>query len=283
MFGRIFAKFFWDAYDYLGRLVLANILFFLIVMVIAIILGTVFYPLYYALGRPILLFGFGAALIAVFTLPFPASGFLYFLSLISEDKEPEFRDFFKGVKYRYWALFRLCLVFAAAFFILSVNVFFYLNPDIIPPSLKTVTLVISGVCVWIFFYLSAMTLYAFPLAVYQRIGIKKILFRSFLLVTDNVGVTILAVLFLTIILALGILTRGMTFFVLNIALTASLSNSLYNNVMKKYEARDAEKQKEQESERKPGSWKEIKNKEFIEDRHDRYRRTLKDILKPWEY
>ncbi|MBN1902827.1 hypothetical protein JW926_16005 [Candidatus Sumerlaeota bacterium] len=283
MFGRIFAKFFWDAYDYLGRLVLANILFFLIIMGITIILGTLFYPLYYALGRPVLPFIFGMALIAVFTLPFPASGFLYFLSLISKDKEPEFRDFFRGIKHSYWALFRLCLVFAAIFLLLGVNIFFYLNPDIIPPSLKTITLVISGICVWIFLYLIAMMMYAFPLTVYQKAGIRKTLFRSFLLVTDNIGVTILAILLLGVIVALGLVTRGMTFFVLNIALIASLANSLYDNVMKKYEAREAEKQKELESKHKPGSWKEIKHKEFIEDRHDRYHRTLKDILKPWEY
>ena len=80
----------------------------------------------------------------------------------------------------------------------------------------------------------------------------------------------------------ALVTKGVTFFILNLALTASLSNSLYENVMEKYELREAEK-KAKEEDSKATSWKEIKTKEFIEDRHKRYRRTLKDILKPWEY
>jgi uncharacterized membrane protein YesL len=283
MFGRIFAKFFWDTYDYLGRLIIANILFCLIMLGIAAALGTVLYPFYQAMDRPVFLLAFGIGLIAIFTLPFPAAGFLYFLSLISQEREPEFRDFFKGLKDSYWPIFKLSLVFVTAFELLGVNIIFYLNPSIIPSSLKIFTLIISGLCVWIFLYLFAMMLYAFPLLVYQKSGIWKTLFRSFLLVTDNIGVTILALLLLGGILGLGMVTRGMTFFVLNLALTASLANSLYENVMKKYEASEGEKRTERQSGEKHSSWKDIKDKEFIDDRHDRYRRTLKDILKPWEY
>lgn len=283
MFGRIFAKFFWDTYDYLGRLIAANIVFCLIMMGITVGLGTILYPFYQAMDRPVILLAFGIGIIVIITLPFPAAGFLYFLSLISQDREPEFRDFFKGLRESYWPLLKLSFIFVMVFELLGVNIIFYLNGRIVPSSLRIPTLVISGLCVWIFLYLFAMMLYAFPLVVYQKAGTKKALFRSFLLVTDNIGVTILALSLLAGIVGLGFVTRGMTFFVLNLALTASLANSLYENVMKKYEGRETQHQSEQESSEKPRSWKDIKDKAFIEDRHDRYRRTLKDILKPWEY
>jgi len=283
MFGRIFAKSFWDAYDYLGRLILANILFSLILLGLTAALTAFLYPLYAGLNKPPLILALGTGLLAILAIPFPAAGFLYFLSLITEEKEPEFRDFIKGLKILYWPLVKMTAVFVFLLGILSLNIFFYLGVREIPPFLKIISAVISGLCVWIVLYLFSMMLYAFPLAVHQKVGVRKILIRSFILVLDNIGVTILTLIVFLGIMGMGFVTKGAAFFILNLALVASLSNSLYVNVMEKYELREAEKKTQEDSSTPPASWKDLRPKEFIEDRHKRYRRTLKDILKPWEY
>jgi len=284
MFGRIFAKFFWDAYDYLGRLILANILFSLILLGLTAALTALFYPLYAGLNKPTLILALGTGLLAILALPFPAAGFCHFLSLITEEKEPEFRDFTKGLMIFYWPLVKLTALFVLLFEILGLNIFFYLSARAIPPSLKIVSAIIPGICAWIVLYLLAMMLYAYPLTVHQKkVGMKKILIRSFLLVLDNIGVTLLTMIVFLGLVGMGLVTKGAAFFILNLALVASLSNSLYVNVMEKYELREAKKKAQTDSSAPPASWKDIKPREFIEDRHKRYRRTLKDILKPWEY
>ncbi len=144
-------------------------------------------------------------------------------------------------------------------------------------------MVIVGLCFWIFLYLAAMMLYAYPLYVHQRVGMKKNFIRSFILVMDNLGVSVLALLLLLGFWGLGFMTRGVLIFLLNLAMTAALCNSLYVNVMEKYEAKEAAKNQDESLESRPASWKDIKHEEFIHDRHKRYQRTLKDILKPWEY
>jgi uncharacterized membrane protein YesL len=283
MFSRIFAKFFWDAYDYLGRFIIGNIIFSFILVILTGVSLTVFYPFYNALNDSTVFFALASGLFISVMIPFPAAAFLYFLAAISEEREPEFRDFITGVKKHYWPLFRLTASFIILFELLAVNIVFYINPELIAPSLKIFTAIISGLCLWIFLYLSIMMLYAYPMSVHQGAGLKKIFIRSFLLVMDNIGATILSLILLFCIWGLAFISKGIMVFVLNFALTASLANSLYVNVMEKYEIQEEEKKAREEEKKRPSSWKDIKTEDFIEDRHKRYKRTLKDILKPWEY
>ena len=283
MFQRIAAKFFWDFYDYLGRLILANILMSLAIMGLATGLVILLYPVYVSLGRPPIILAIGAGLFVILALPLPAAGISSFLSRITEDKEPEVRDILQGLRLHYWPLVKLTAVFVLLFEALLVNILFYLSARRVPSSLKLVSMIISGLCVWIFLYLGAMMLYAYPLAVHQKVGMKKIIIRSFVLVLDNLGVTLLALILVLGILGLGLVTKGAAFLILNLALIGSLANSLYVNVMEKYEIRETQNEKQEASSPMPASWKEIKDQEFIEDRHQRYRRKLRDILKPWEY
>jgi len=282
MFRRIIAKFFWDSYDYLGRLLVANIIFFLIILGLSAVFYTLFYPVYKALGSSGWLICLGVGTIAVVSLPFPASGFLYFFTRISLNKEPEFRDFLTGLRIHYKSLVKITFAFVVLLELLLINILFYIHSPFTSPILKMVSLVFCGICVWIMLYLCAMMLYAYPLVIHQGVGIKKVFFRSFVLVLDNMGITAYCIMLGLGIITLGLITKGMAFFVINMALLASLSNSLYENIMEKYEILEAGKQNSKET-NKPSSWKQLKTRDFIEDRHKRYKRTLKDILKPWEY
>ncbi len=282
MFARVFAKFLWDAYDYVGRLILANIIFCFIIAGLMGAIFTTLYPLYSLMQQSYVILALGIGIFSIIALPFPAAGFLYFISLINQDSEPEFRDFVKGLRLHYFSLMKLTALFVFLFELIALNIAFYINPRVIPPQLRMIATVIAGLCVWLSLYLIAMALYAYPLSVHQGVGAKKAFIRSFLLVMDNIGVTILTLILLTGICGLGIVTKGIMIFVLNLALSASLANSLYENVMEKYELQEAKKRLAADAPR-PTSWKQIKTEDFIEDRHKRYKRTLKDILKPWEY
>ena len=278
------AKFFWDAYDYIGKLILANIIFSFIMGGLMAAVTTVFYPIYTGMDRSLVVVAVGIGLFLIISLPFPAAGFLYFFTPVTSDKEPELRDFLKGLKRHYWPLLKITAVFVLVIELLAVNIIFYIHPSIIPHSLKMIATIISGLCLWIFLYVAVMMLYAYPLCVYQGVGIKKVFVRSFILVMDNIGVSAASFIMLIGLLGVVIITKGVAFFILAPALTASLSNSLYVNVMEKYEIREAQKEGgEEEDEPRPASWKDIKDPQFIQDRHKRYKRSLRDILKPWEY
>lgn len=283
MLPRVFAKFFWDVYDFLGRLILANILCCMIMAGLLGVIITAFYPFFTTEDWKTVATVITASLFVITALPFPAAAFIHFLSRVSDEAEPEFRDFFRGLKRHYWPLMKLTFAFTMCFLILFSNIFFYAGRENLPQGFQILFFAVAGVCFWIGVCLLAMMLYAYPIAVHQGVGIKKSFVRSFLLVLDNPGVTIYSLILLIGIAGLSLVTKGVLLFVLSLALITSLSNSLYVNVMEKYERIEEEKRLEEESKDKPASWKEIKHKEFLEDRHDRYKRSLKDILKPWEY
>jgi len=283
MIARLFAKFFWDVYDFLGRLILANVILFFLMTGLAAVASLVMYPLWDGVSRKMFVLA-AAGLFLIFAVPMPAAGLLSFLADISDDSEPAFRDIFAGLRRHYARLASLTAVFVLAFEVLAANFLFYMTSGAVPPALKIPAAVAAGLCLWAGIFLCAMMLYAYPLAVHQGVGLKKILKRSALLVLDNLGATVYAIVMAAGILGLGLLTRGVTIFLFNLVLWASLSNSLYVNVMEKYELREAQKAATGEREGpRPASWKQLKHEEFIEDRHKRYKRTLREILKPWEY
>ena len=283
MFGRIFLKFFWDAYDFIGTLILANIAFCLITTGLLAALIIIGYPLYGALGKPVVLLALGLGIFLTFAIPFPAAGFLHFLSIITEEREPEWREVITGLKTHYAPLLKVTAFFVCLLELLAVNIIFYIKPSASSHAVKLLGSIIAGLCVWIFLYLLVMMLYAYPLTVHQRVGMKKIFIRSFLLTMDNLGASILTGILALGLCGLGLITRGVAVFLLIPALTACLANSLFVNVMEKYELKEAAQKEQKMPTVQPASWKDIKHEEFIRDRHKRYQRTLKDILKPWEY
>jgi len=283
MFSRVFLKFFWDAYDFIGTLILANIAFCLIMTGLLATIITIGYPIYIALGKPALLMALGLGIFLSLAIPFPAAGFLHFLSIISEEREPEWREIITGLKTHYTPLIKVTAFYVCLLELLAMNIIFYIKPSVTSHAIKFLGSIIAGLCAWIFLYLLMMMLYAYPLSVHQKVGMKKIFIRSFLLTTDNLGASILTGILALGLCGLGLITRGVAVFLLVPALTACLANSLYVNVMEKYELKEAAHKEQKPQAAQPASWKDIKHEEFIKDRHKRYQRTLKDILKPWEY
>ena len=123
---RLLIRFFWDVYDYIGRLLLLNCL--------AVVLS-----------------------IPILTIPGVIAGLLYVMHIISSDREPGFRHFFYAFRHYYWRFFILCLLYLVAGFILLVNVRFYINPPPALENLRFVSAMVAGIFFWIFIFLISLT------------------------------------------------------------------------------------------------------------------------------
>lgn len=253
MLSRTLAKFWWDTYDFLGQLVLANILSFL-------------------------------ASCLIIPIPGIWAAFLYFTAQISDDREPVFADFWVGFKRYFLRSTLLTLIAVLVIGTLIVNILFYMNSAVVPSSLRIPAAIAAGFCFWLMIFALMVLLYAYPIMVTQNAGIGFTLKRAALIVLDNPLYSFAILIMLAGILVLALVTFvGPAVFLY--ALSATMANSALDNVMKKYADRQAaQKALEQPQEqRRPTSWKQIKDEEERQKKHDRYKRSIREIFKPWEY
>jgi uncharacterized membrane protein YesL len=273
MVARLLAKLFWDTYDFLGRAIVMNLICFLGGLLI-IALPALF-------TKNLILF------LALLIIPLPGlfAGSLYFFSRISDDCEPTLGDFFTGAKRFFAPALLLAIVFSVILAILSVNIYFYLNPRIIPAGLlRLLATLVAGFCFWGIIFVLLMMIHAFPLLVVQNLRLKENLKRSALLVLDNPLFSMLVLALLVVMWGVGIMLYvGPVIFLFSFS--AALLVSSFDTIRLKYEKLKARAEKGESAERvakKPASWKEIK-REGLEAKPDRYKRGLRDLFKPWEY
>jgi len=169
----------------------------------------------------------------------PASGGIsYATSLMvkNHSNAKKISNFWKGIK-RFWAKSLLLFITNSIIFIILYKAFIFyatksmnLNPF--------VQLILAGVILWISLYYLMMSLNFFPILVNQNEKFFKIIYKSFLLVLDNLGIFFLLgiffistmILFVFSILGFILLFSGFYFLSLNI-LTLSLL-SKYNPSIK---------------------------------------------------
>ncbi|MCX7765647.1 MAG: hypothetical protein N2246_02945 [Candidatus Sumerlaeia bacterium] len=254
--GRLLIRFFWDVYDYIGRLLLLNIL---------------------------------SVMLSILIVPIPGviAGLLYVMHIISSNREPSFADFFTaGLRY-YWRSLLLCLIYFLGILILIINIQFYINPRVIPPDLRIFTGIIAGIFFWLFVLFMASAFFTFPLLVKSNLAVTTALKRGIILMLANPGLTLASVV-LALILSVGTLISVVGLFLLLFVFLAALANATYDTAMERLEKLIHQKSLSQSGEQKPpSSWHEIKKRqqqaEAEQHKYDRYKRTLRDILKPWEY
>lgn len=253
MLSRTIAKFWWDTYDFLGQFVLANIVSFF-------------------------------ATLLVIPIPGIWAGFLYFSAQITDEKEPEFSDFWIGFKKYFVRSALLTLIGFIAIFVLVVNILFYMNSPVVPASLRIPAAIAAGLCFWAIIYVLMVLIYAYPIMVTQNVGLWMTLKRAALIVLDNPLYSFMVLAMLVSILVLAAITFvGPVVFLY--ALSATMVNSALDNVMKKYADRQAAQQAQEQpqDQQRPTSWKQIKDEEERKKKHDRYKRSIRDVFKPWEY
>jgi uncharacterized membrane protein YesL len=259
---RIYKKSFWNTYDNIGRLILLNLLWF-VIFPLPTFLAFRYLPLspYPRVAVTIV--------IGLVTHSFAASGVFALAARLVDYREITLRRFIPEARKYFPRMLGLGLIFGAAFFILFESTRFYLH---LKAGGGMLGFFLAGIQVWIAAFLLLMQVYLFPLLVTRSWGIRRTLKWSALLVVLKPGLTALMFIQALAIFALiGITGAGVV--LLLMSLTAILLNTTLRETLREID-------ETVEPRRKPTSWKEIFEEEERKKEEDT--RTLKDLLRPWD-
>ena len=266
MIGTLWYKFFWGSYDNLGKLVLLNL-----------IISILFAPLI------LIFFGFPPLigyLLSLITVPIPIAGLFYFVSKVTEETDPILKDFFIGLKKFALKGVLLYLFHTLILIILFYNAKFYLGGKLFSQS-GFISMILAGICIWAGFYSIMLAIYTVPILVNQNISFKKLFIRANIMFLSKPFFAIAVLLNLLFLSLIVYFTKFVGFFIFFISFSAVMMNSAYQTVMEYYEELEAAEKAKKEGVEKPKSWKEIKEQEVAKKK--KRHRSLREILKPWEY
>jgi hypothetical protein len=284
LFRQTLKQWFWDYYDHLLRLFVANIVLF-------ILLGSAAYLwmsyLNAALGespetfRALSLF-FTVVLLAPIWLTLWFAPLGHFASLVAEEKDPGLSQLFAGLRIlgpRYWLYFQTCCAIIGT---LLLSFWFYLFSPQLGDSLTAIRYFLGGLSFWVLLFFLWMMCIGIPLIARQRHGIQQTIKISFVTVLRYPGFLLLVGIFLLSLWVIGIGFKLIGAMLFGFTGTMMLLNSTYDVLVKHEDEMDASLHPEE----KPTTWKEIQELEKRKEKErmdkERYDRTLKDIIKPWE-
>jgi len=292
MLRRLLLQWFWDTYDALGRLVVLNLLLFTVFLLVAMLVVMPALSLTQALGSRnpalgalLLLLLFTLAGAGILTLWFP--GLLYFSWQVSQDKEFKLGHFFRGLRQYGGRFLRLSLLGCLVLGMLVINIWFYRRGDLFGGSIPAVGAALAGLCFWIGLLALGIFVNAMPLVVRGERTLKAAIKIGAYVTLKYPLYTYGALLFLGLLWLLSaVLLKTAPLWIIGLAATVTYVNSMHDVVVWWEERKEKEEQKareEAEGSAKPTSWKQIRqDEEAANEPKDRYQRTLRDILKPWE-
>jgi uncharacterized membrane protein YesL len=260
---RIYKKSFWNTYDNIGRLIVLNLIWFLI-FPLPTFLAFRYLPLspYHRIALTVV--------VGLLTHAFATSGVFAITGRLVDYREVNLRAFLPAAWRYFRRMLALGLIFGAAFFILFQSTRFYLHLKV---GGGIVGFFLAGVQVWIAAFLLLMQVYLFPLLVARDWGIGRTLKWSALLVVLKPGLTILMFIqALAIFMLIGI--TGVGIVVLLMSLISIFLNTTLREILREIEETT-------EPKKKPTSWKEIF--EERDRKKEEETRTLKDLLRPWDH
>jgi uncharacterized membrane protein YesL len=200
----------------------------------------------------------------------------HYTKLMVEAKDSPIKQYFLGMKQYCWQGFILTLIHLLIFILVIVNMNFYLQ-------LKGFGMILAGVAFWCGIFVALQSLYAYAILVQHNVSIRKTLKRSFLLLLDNLWVTIGVFIFFILFFVFSLLS-GVGPILFMMSCIAMLGNNALYEIMTKYEKKPEPEQALAPGE-KPTSWKQILDQEKADQkpkwRHDN--RGWKDIFRPWDY
>lgn len=288
MFRQALHQWFWDCYDYLGRLLVANVvLFFLLTFSawytvrVVILITNPMGAIVQALSLFLLLVIAGPVWFTVWFAPLG-----YFGGLASNEKDPGFRDFLRGLKSawgRTWKWFQVFCLLAGIFLI---NIWFYLTGIDFGEGFQYVGYILSGVFFWLLFLLGASSMAGTPLVIRGEWGVLKALRAGFLFALKFPALILGSFIFLVSLWIIGSYLKLAGVLIFGFSGTAMLMNSVYDMLLEWQRMEERAVQMEKEGQKRPRNWKEMREleEELDQERMDkeRYDRTLRDLLRPWE-
>ncbi|MCC6545642.1 hypothetical protein IT570_00630 [Candidatus Sumerlaeota bacterium] len=285
MLAQVLKQWFWDCYDHLLALFLANIIFFALVFGSLVLVVQVTMPAL-PLFSPIVQVHVAAAMAVLFSsvvgaLWFSATG--YFGSLVEREKYPGFRDLLRGIRADFFLQFKYVGLCATLIAILAINIWFYSFSGLLPAS-EFLRYTLSGFCFWIILLLLASMIVGLPLRSRERTSVKATLKRSLLMLVRS-PLLILGMFFF--IMSLWIISAWLRFapiFLFGFSGTALMINSLYDVMILKQD--QGHRMDLERGSATATSWKQRRDldaeAEQVRMLRSRYERTFRDLLRPWE-
>jgi len=253
---------FWISYDHLGKLVVANVLWFFLSFG-PIILGASIAQHVDPEARARTLVLSICVALSILTLPSASGGILHFTSLLVLKHDARISDIFRGIR-RYFVQSTLCsLVAVIVWGVLGANIVFYWR--VIGPRNFWLAAILGGITMWIFAFYNVMLVYVPPLLVQRHGGVLGTFKLAAVLTLDNVRmsfglyVSVMAIVLLSCFTLVGVifLPAGVSGVVLNTG---------YKQLVRRYEQKE----------------RELAGLEPLEEEDEYSGRGLRDILKPWE-
>lgn len=273
---------FWDSYDHLFVLIFGNIALFVLANVMVILLAPFVGGLMDGLAPPgivLLLF-----VLTVVVLPLalaivvgPAG---HVAKMITDEKEPVFRDFLRGLKATWFRMWRFFAVICAIIGILLVNAWFYLLSGFFPEQLQLVGGLLAGLCLWIALTLLCILQIAIPVYIRTDSGIFRSLRTGFVALLKYPGLMIGNGVFLISLGVLSVLAMLAPILIYGLVGPIVLFNAMYDVLLEHEENLNAGERPT------PTSWSEIEEREKEDEnvrmKKVRYNRTFRDVLRPWQ-
>ncbi len=286
MFSRVMLQWFWDCYDHLGRLILANVLIFLLLF------GSLFYvsPLLFHLissenyrQNALVAAGYLAFLLP-FILTIWFSFFGHFADQVSREKDPPFKLFFTGLRNDFWRYLLFFYLIHGAMSVCLFGFWFYGLSGMLGEAWKFPGYILSGLCFWLALVALLVEIAAVGLIPKTSLNTKQLLLRGLYVLLAYPGFTFFFFIFLVSVWILSIFfLRFAPVMIFAIAGTPMLFNSVAD-VLLSYE--QFKKEVEDEKESAPKTWREYLAREKKSERQKmdayRYSRTFRDLIKPWD-
>jgi len=242
-----------DAYHNAGTVVLSNLFWtatFVPCLLVGLRIRENLSPLYLLL------------LAGCFLLTSPALAGIYVISrkIAVKEHEIEMRDFFLGIKEHWKKSLVFSLICVIVPLVVGSSLMFYGQLATTNP----ISIVLWMISVWILIFFLLAQIYFFPLIITQKMGVTQILKTSFLLALNNVGFTVVILIFELLILFLCSITG--IIFLAGVSIIALLQSDAFVEVAKRYTGEEIRKEIKREGEEK---------------------RTLRDVIRetffPWRY
>ncbi len=197
----LFRKWFWNTYDYLGTLIVINILWLLFAL-----------PLV--------------------TLPFAFAGLFRVTERIAAYEETGIRDFFVHTRADLGRSFCICGLYAGVLLLLAANVFFYAR---LMESWPWTGAILSGVMMWLIVFVCMTAIYTLPLLQRSRAPLRRIIRSGVFLVMDNGRATFALLLVGSLTMAFS-LASGVGLLFIGVGAVAVLFSTGLREMLKRYES-----------------------------------------------
>jgi len=200
----LFKRWFWNTYDYLGTLIVINILWLLFAL-----------PLV--------------------TLPLAFAGLFRVTGRIAAYEETGIRDFFTHTRQDLVRSFLLCGMYAGLLILLAANVLFYIG---LMDEWPWTGAILSGVMMWLAVFVCMTAVYTLPLLQRSPAPLRQIIRSGVFLVIDNGRATFALVVVGFVTMAFS-LASGVGLLFIGAGAVAVLFSTGLREVQKRYDLSDA--------------------------------------------